>query len=182
MDQVKWCLVNIPHGYSPLTSSVLSKCFWRITIPHYKLRFHFRADPKSYGLLRKGHSHPLDWGMWGRLCWAFGWFHFVSFLFGRDGRISQIFGGSEWGERYPREEEYCIPHITLWPLLSHSGCCSKTPHTGWLINKRYLFLTVPEAQGPRSGPGLGLSSRLMTDILSPHMAETGQESSLESLI
>ena len=36
-------------------------------------------------------------------------------------------------------------------MLSSSGCCSKIPWTGWLVNNRNLLLTALEARSLRSG-------------------------------
>ena len=82
VDHVKWWLAIIPHGCSPLTSSVL-KVLLEDYNPSISLhKFHFKADPKSKNYIwtsLKRPRPPLGLGNVKESVLSFGWL--VSFFF-----------------------------------------------------------------------------------------------------
>ena len=65
------------------------------------------------------------------------------------------------------------------------GCYNKIPQTGCLINNRNLFLTVLEAESPRSGCQHGWERALLPVagfLLCPHMVEGAGKLCVVSLI
>ena len=75
-------------------------------------------------------------------------------------------------------------------VLVYSGCCKRTPWTGWLVNDIHVFLIVQKAGkfkikvSADSGSGEGLLPVSMTTAFSvcPHKVEGTRESSGVSFI
>ena len=58
------------------------------------------------------------------------------------------------------------------PVLICSGCYSKTPQTGWFINRKNVSLTILEAGSPRCQHSQVRALHQVADFsLYPHMAE-----------
>ena len=60
-------------------------------------------------------------------------------------------------------------------ILIYSGCYNKILQTGWLINKRSIFLIVLEAGGLRSGVLAWLNEGQVGNLLCLHVAEGARE-------